>query len=58
MKLVGIVGLVIAGVLAFAGGPIMWALLVMVGFPIAVVMLLPSVGHTRENPHFASKPRS
>jgi hypothetical protein len=58
MKLLGIVGLVIAGVLAFGGGPIMWALLVMVGFPIAVAMLLPSLGHTTENPHFASKPKA
>jgi F0F1-type ATP synthase assembly protein I len=57
VKFLGITALVVAGVLAFGGGPIVFVLLVMIGFPIAVVTLLASAGHASENPHFASKPK-
>lgn len=43
-----------AGILALAGGPVAWALIVMIGVPVVLLLLLPSMGHeSAEHPHFA-----
>ena len=53
MKALGIVALVIGGILAAAGGPILWAVLVMVGVPVVALLLAGAAGHEGEHPHFA-----
>ena len=48
---------IIGAVLAIGGGPIAWALLVMIGVPFALVFLLGAAGHENPvNPHFAPPP--
>jgi hypothetical protein len=54
---VGIVLLVVGGGVAIAGGPVAWALLVMIGGPVALLFLLGSSGHEGEHAHFATPPK-
>jgi hypothetical protein len=52
-KALAVFAFVIGGVLIAAGGPIMWAVLVMVGVPMITLFLAGSAGHEGEHPHFA-----
>jgi fatty acid desaturase len=49
--------LVVGGGIAMAGGPVAWALLVMIGGPIVLLFLLGSSGHEGEHLHFAATPK-
>ena len=53
MKALAIVVFLICGVLVAGGGPILWAVLVMVGVPMVVLFLAASAGREGEHPHFA-----
>lgn len=49
-----VIALIIGAVLAFAGGPIGWALVIMIGVPIVLVVAVGATGHEdAEHPHFA-----
>jgi fatty acid desaturase len=58
LSALGIVLLVVGGGIAISGGPVVWALLVMIGGPLVLLFLLGSAGHEGEHPHFASKPKA
>ena len=55
---VAAVALVVVLGLAVAGGPVVWALVVMIGAPFALLFMLSRAGHENsENQHFAPDPR-
>ena len=53
IKALAILAIVVGGVLVAAGGPVAWAVLVMVGVPLLVLFLVGSAGHEGDHPHFA-----
>ena len=54
--ILGLTALAVGGVIAIAGGPIAWALLVMVGVPVVLLVLVRPAGHEGPHPHFATPP--
>lgn len=57
LYVLSIVLLVVGGGIAIAGGPVAWALLVMIAGPVGLLFLLGSSGHEGEHPHFATPPK-
>ena len=56
ISLIAIAALIAGGTIAIAGGPVGWALLIMIGVPIAFLVLVGSSAHEGKHANFATPP--